>query len=425
MHESMKQRQSIKAIIYHILEVSPPDHKVSRFIRRMTILLVGFNTLALLLSFLDVSKASLGHIQSTISFYNFNPAPVLTALQWLKANLIYGFWGIETISTAWLTVGFALRLWSAPEHRRAGGRNRFVFWLLLLIDFVVILPFFVTLFTPSRELTLQVLRLGWAIRPLKLIRYLRQRPAMPDSRDALLQEAEAQLVQVRQQVVQVREVDLARVSQHIESVRQQCFELSMQPGVFQRHDSGPLSPPPHARGAEQLRSLFDSLEADLTDEEQIQEYTSLIHTIYMQSASVFDTAPRRVPVDITLTTNGALGQKHVPLRRIGHNHFGSMAWQRSGGLGKSQRMYVPDVQRDLTRARTDLRRALELGNTPAGKVSLSRTIHELRDLDVPVRLAWDGLIWQLEDAHNRRLQLVSSDIDRYGSLWFYIASFWR
>ncbi|ETX00678.1 MAG: hypothetical protein ETSY2_38655 [Candidatus Entotheonella gemina] len=421
----MKQRQSFKTIIYYILEVSPPDHKVSRFIRRTTLLLVGLNTLALLLSFLDVSKTGLDYIQSTISFYKLNPAPVLTALEWLKANLIYGFWGIETISTAWFTVGFVLRLWSAPEHRRVDGRNRFVFWLLLLIDFVVILPFFATLFTPSRELTLQVLRLGWAIRHLKLIRYLRQRPAIQDARDALLHEAEAQLVEVRQQVVKVRETDLARVSRQIEHVRQQCFELSMQPGIFQRHDSGPLSPPSHAHGAEQLRSLFASLEADLTDETQIREYTSLINTIYTESASVFDTAPRRVTVDITLTAKGLLGQKHVPLRRIGRNHFSSMAWQRSGVLGKSQRMYVPDVQRDLTRARNDLRRALELGNTPAGKVSLSRTIHELRDLDVPARLAWDGLIWQLEDAHHRRLQSVSADIDRYGSLWFYVASFWR
>ncbi|ETW96735.1 MAG: hypothetical protein ETSY1_25385 [Candidatus Entotheonella factor] len=421
----MKQRQSFRAIIYHILEVSPPDHKVSRFIRRTTLWLVGLNTLALLLSFVDVSKASLGYIQSTLSFYQLNPAPLLTALSWLQANLIYSFWGVETISTAWFTVGFALRLWSAPEHRRVDGRNRLFFLLLLLIDFIVILPFFVALLTPSRELTLQVLRLGWAIRHLKLIRYLRQRPAMPDARDALLNEAEAQLVQVRQQVVKVREADLARVNQHIETVRQQCVELSMQPGIFQRHESGPLAPPLHARGAEQLRALFDSLETDLTDETKIHEYVSLIDTVYHESASVFDPAPRRVAVDVTLTAKGLVGQKHVPLRRIGRNHFGSMAWQRGGGFGKSQRMYVPDIQRDMTRARTDLRRALELGNTPAGKVSLSRTIHELRDFDVPVRLAWDGLMWQLEEAHHRRLQLVGSDIDRYGSLWFYLASFWR
>ena len=421
----MKQRQSFKAIIYYILEVSPPDHKVSRFIRRTTILLVGLNTLALALSFFDVSKANWAYLQSTISFYKLNPAPVLTALEWLKANLIYGFWGVETISTAWFTVGFALRLWSAPEHRRTGGRNRLVFWLLLLIDFVVILPFFATLFTPSRELTLQVLRLGWAIRHLKLIRYLRQQPALPESIETLLHEADAQLTQVRQQVVKVREADLTRASQRIENVRQQCLELSMQPGIFQHHDSGPLAPPSRTRGAEELQSLFERLEADLTDETQIREYTGLINTIYNESAGVFDTAPRRAAVEIALTASGQVGQKRVPLRRIGRNHFSSMAWQRGSGMGKSQRLYVPDVQRDLTRARADLRRALELGNTPAGKVSLSRTIHELRDLDAPVRLAWDGLIWQLEDAHNRRLQLVGSDINRYGSLWYFVASVWR
>ncbi len=421
----MKQRQSFKTIVYHILEVSPPDHRLSRFIRRTTISLVGLNTLALVLSFLADSKEPLSQIQNLLSFYKLNPAPVVAALAWIKANLLYGLWGIETLSTAWFTVGFVLRLWTASEHRRIGGRPRVVFWLLLLIDFVVILPFFVALLTPTRELTLQVLRLGWAIRHLKLIRYLRQTPAVHDSRDALLMETEAQLAQVRQQVVKVRETDLARVSQHIEDVRHQCFEVSMQPGVFQRHDSGPLSPPPHARGAEELHTLFDRLEADITDETQISEFADLINTIYTQSASIFDAAPRWATVEVDLTGNGLTGQKRIPLRRLGRNHFSPMAWQRGQRFGKSQRMYVPDVQRDLANARTDLRRSLELGNTPAGKISLSRTIHELRDLDVPVRLAWDGLIWQLEDAHHRRLHLVGNDIDRYGSLSFYVVSCWR
>ncbi len=421
----MKQHQSFKTIIYHILEVSPPDHIISRFIRRMTMLIVGLNTLTLLLSFIDFSKENLGQLQSTISFLKLNPAPVLTALEWLGANLIYGFWAVETLSTTWLTVGFILRLWSASEHRRIGGRHRIVFWLLLLIDFVVILPFFVVLYTPSRELTLHILRLGWAIRHLKLLRYLYPKPVVQDARDALLLETEAKLAQVRQQVAKGRETDLARVSRHIESVRQQCFEVSTDPSVFQRHDSGPLSAASHASGAEQLRSLFDSLETEITDESQINEYTHLVDTIYTQSAGIFDTAPRRVAVAVDLKANGLMGQKHVPLRRIGRNHFGPMIWQRGKRFGKSQRMYVSDVQRDVARARADLRRAIELGNTPAGKVSLSRTIHELRDLDVPVRLAWDGLIWQLEDAHYKRLQLVSNDIDRYGSLWFYVASFWR
>ncbi len=381
--------------------------------------------MALLLSFLDASQENLKYIQSVVGYLNLNAFPAHSTLKWIESSLIYGFWGVGTISTAWFTVGFVLRLWSASEHRRIGGRNRLLFWLLLLIDFVVILPFFIALFTPSRELTLYVLRSGWAIRHLKLIRYFRHIPAARDARDAILMETESQLVQVRQQVVKVREADLARVSQQIKHVRQQCVELSMQPSIFQHHDSGPLPPPPHARGAEQLHSLFDSLETDLTDESQINEYTGLIDSLYTQSASVFDTVPRRVTMPIDLAANGLIGQKHVPLRRLERNHFTPMAWQRGSRFKKSQRVYVPNIQRDMARARADLRRALELGNTPAGKVSLSRTIHELRDLDVPVRLAWDGLIWQLEDEHNRRLQLVGNDINRYGSLWFYVASSWR
>lgn len=421
----MKQHQTFKRAIYHILEVAPPDHRVSRLIRWTTILLVGLNTLALLLSFLGASQANLSEIRSLFNFFKLNPAPVLDGLAWLRANLIYGLWGVETLSTAWFTVGFVLRLWTASEHQRVGGRHHIVFGLLLSIDFVVILPFFVALLTPSRESTLQLLRFGWALRHLKLIRYLRQRPVIEATRDALLLETEAQLMQVRQQAAKVREADLARVSRHIEHARQQCSDVSMQETVFQRYDSGPLPPPPHARGAEQLYSLFDRLEADITDRAQMDEVTRLIDTVYTQSAGIFDTAPRWATVNIVLTASGLVGRKQVPLRRLGRTHFSSMAWQRDGRFGKSQRMYVADVQRDLSRARTALRRALELGSTPAGKVSLSRTIHELRDLDVPVRLAWDGFIWQLEDHHNQRLRLVGIDIDRYGSPWFYVGSGWR
>ncbi|MGH8497451.1 MAG: hypothetical protein ACRERV_01360, partial [Methylococcales bacterium] len=160
-------------------------------------LLVFLNTLALILSFLD----------------------------FFKPNQIYFFWIVETLSTGFFAVEYSLRLWSASASERSRGLLRFGLRLLLLIDLASILPLFVALFTPSRELTMRVLQLGWAIRHLKLLRY-RQRPLVQTSCDVLLQEAEERLAQIRQQVAKGREKDFARVQQRIDGVSRQCDEAS-------------------------------------------------------------------------------------------------------------------------------------------------------------------------------------------------------
>jgi hypothetical protein len=46
----------LQASVYDILEVAPPDKRVSRGVQRLTILLVFLNTMALILSFTDVFK---------------------------------------------------------------------------------------------------------------------------------------------------------------------------------------------------------------------------------------------------------------------------------------------------------------------------------------------------------------------------------
>jgi hypothetical protein len=77
---------SLKASVYDILEVAPPDNRLSHCVQRLTILLVFLNMMALILSFTDV----------------------------FKPYQIYVFWLVETLSTAFFMVEYGLRLWSPP-----------------------------------------------------------------------------------------------------------------------------------------------------------------------------------------------------------------------------------------------------------------------------------------------------------------------
>src|SRR5215813_7427073 len=206
---------NLKAAVYDILEVTPPDNRVSRYVQRLTILLIFLNTMALILSFTDV----------------------------FKPHQIYVFWLVETLSTAFFMVEYGLRLWSVSASQRYRSRLRFALRFLLLIDLAAILPLFVALCMPSRDIILYFLRLGWGIRHLKLLRYVRPRPLVKTSRDALLHDAEERLEQVRQQVVQGREMDLARVHRSIDAISRQCYAAAMRQRERQRHEPQALAPP--------------------------------------------------------------------------------------------------------------------------------------------------------------------------------------
>src|SRR5499426_2014485 len=390
---------SLKASVYDILEVAPPDNRVSRCVQRLTILLIFLNTIALILSFTDV----------------------------FKPHQIYVFWFVETLSTAFFMVEYCLRLWSASVSRRYRGRLRFALRFLLLIDLAAILPLFVALCMPSRDVILYVLRLGWGLRHLKLLRYIRPRPLVKTSRDDLLHDAEERLEQVRQQVAQSREMDLTRVHRSIDAVSRQCYAAAMRQRERQRHEPKALAPPtgPLDAASSPLLLLLEQLADDLTDPAHMAEIVALISAAYQQSASVFDAAPRRATVDVALDEAGRVGQKLVPLRRIGRQHFTPMASSLAEAIGTRQPLYVAEVQRALSRLRTAMAAALEQDGSQEGEIGLNRAINQLRDVDVPVRLAWDNLLLQLEEEQQQRLQWVRTDIERYGSLSFYLGGLWR
>ena len=322
---------SLKASVYDILEVAPPDNRVSRCVQRLTILLVFLNTMALILSFTDV----------------------------FKPHQIYVFWLVETLSTAFFMVEYCLRLWSASASQRYRGRLRFGLRFLLLIDLAAILPFVVALCMPSRDVTLYFLRLGWGIRHLKLLRYVRPWPLVKTSRDDLLHDAEERLEQVCQQVAQAREMDLARVHRSIDAVSRQCYAASMRQRERQRHEPQPLSPPTGRLDAASspFLPLLEQLADDLTDSAHMAEIAALISAAYQQSASVFDAAPRRHG-GCGPGWGRACGPKLVPLRRIGQRNFTPMVSCLAEAIGTRQPLYVAEVQREMSRLRTAMVAAL-------------------------------------------------------------------
>ncbi len=404
---------ALKASIYEALEIAPPTNRISRMVRRGTILLVGLNTLALLLSFVD----------------DFRPnQPLLQG--WLDAIkphqiLILGL--IETVSAAFFIAEYLLRLWSAPAGPRFRGRIRFGLRPLLLIDLAAFLPFVVALFAPSRELTLSLLRLGWALRHLKLIRYLWPKPVIDESREALLSEGAARLSQIRQEAAKHREHDLSQVNQHIETISRLCHDAAAH--LQQRPAEASQAPSPLAQlsasADSPLLGLIDDLEAALTDPSRTKIVSQHVVAAYEQSAQTFRDTPLRAKTDVMLASDGPIGQKPVPLRRIGRRHFAPLSSRHADLVGPRRPMYVADIQRDLQRIRTSMATALAQSGTQAGTVGLNRAVNELRDLDTPVRLAWDNFIFRLEEDHRTGLGLMRLDIDRHGGLLFFGNSVWR
>ncbi len=367
--------------------------------QRCTMLLVFLNTMALILSFSDF----------------FTP------------HQMYVFWIVETLSAAFFAVEYFLRLWSASASQRFRGRLFYGLRLHSLIDLAAFLPFVVVLFTPSRDVIMSLLRLGWGLRHLKLLRYVRPRSVVDASRDALLHDMEEQLAQIQQQVARGRELDLARAQHCLDAVSRQCSEAALRHHELwrQQPQQSPLPAPRLDVEASPFLALLNQLADDLTDAAHSAENVALIVAAYQQSASIFDPVPKRALVDVVLDGAGRVGPKPVPLRRLGRKHFTPMAWRYTEVCGKRRPLYVAEVRRELARLRAAMASALDDSGSQEGEVGLNRAINQLHDVDPPVRLAWDNVLWHLEEEQQKRLQSVRIDIERYGSLIFALGNLWR
>jgi len=364
---------------YQALAVRPPNDRTSKVVRNASLALLAANAMALVLGYAHLSRPT--------------------------ESLLIGV--VETLSTAFFAAEYALRLWSAAAEPGFRGRLRFALRPLSLIDLAAIVPLPIAAFATSYESALEVLRVGWLVRQLKILRYLRFRPLIHGS-ESLVQSSADRLAEIRHRVGEAREQDFSSVQQSVRIAVRRSVEASRAGG--------------DARIAGVTKAL-DGLESELTNAERIRVPAAVVAAAFQESAGVFDGAPESAAVDVALAP-GFVGQKTVPLQEIGRHHFASLASYAGRFAEGKDPLYVADVRRELAR----VRRAIEDVSSADGVAdagALTRAIDLLRDVDTPVRLAWDALLFQFEDEHRSRLQLVRSDVERHGHPWFYAHRIWR
>ena len=89
----MKPRSSLTTSIYEILEVAPPDNRISRFIQRFTVLLVFLNTMALILSYIDVFNPNQALILRFIDFVKLDPTLIPSVIDF--KDFVYSDWVVS------------------------------------------------------------------------------------------------------------------------------------------------------------------------------------------------------------------------------------------------------------------------------------------------------------------------------------------
>ncbi len=387
----MQRSESVASTVYEVLAVRPPDDGVSDAVRRLTVAVVLLNTLALVAYGVGIA------------------AP---AALWIVAV-------VETLSTAVFGAEYALRLWSAPADPTFRGRLRFVLRPLSLVDLAAVVPLFLSLFAPSPDVMLRILRVGWVVRHLKLLRHFRAR-RLARGADALTASATERLARVRERLAEAREGDFTRVQQRVRAAVRRGIELARP----QRARSAAAAPTTVATPLPALLALLDELEADLSDPARLRGPAEIVAGAYRESAVVFDDAPEAAPVDVALE-GGRTGRKSVPLRGIGQHHFGTLGARADRVLETKDPLYLPDVRGELARVRSAVNDAMQSDEAADADVALNRAIDLLRDVDAPVRLAWDTLLFQFEDEHRARLQLVRTDVARYGHPSYRAGRAWR
>ena len=375
----MQPPRPVLSALYEILVVRPPNDRLSNLLRYASLLLVASNTLALIVSY--------------------------TALSSPEAILFIGV--VETLSTAFFGAEYVLRLCSASADPGFRSRLGFALRPLSLVDLAAALPLFVAAFAPTNESALRVLRIGWVVRHLKVLRYLAFRPLVHGS-DPLVQTTVDRLAEIRGRVADTRERDFSRVQGSLRAGVRKCVEASRAGG--------------DAR-VWRVMALLDELETEVADADRIREAAGVIATAYRDSAGAFDAAAEDATVEVALGP-GFVGRKAVPLREIGRYHFTGLASQADRFSESKDPLYAADVSREVATVRKALSEA-SAAEGASDDEALTNAIDQLRDVDAPARLAWDALLFQFEEEHRARMQLVRTDIERHGHPSFHAGRLWR
>ncbi|MGA9100289.1 MAG: ion transporter [Methanotrichaceae archaeon] len=138
--------QSYKRRIYNILELSDPEERTTETINFLLLALVVLNVIAVILE----SVESIDRVYRNI-FQSFSEFSIIV-----------------------FTVEYLLRVWACNTDKRYSrpliGRLRYALTPLMLIDLMVILPFYAVYIFPKSRF-LRSLRVLWTFRLLKVSRY--------------------------------------------------------------------------------------------------------------------------------------------------------------------------------------------------------------------------------------------------------------
>jgi len=161
-NEGMSEKSTtLRQIIYNTLEAGRSETSLERFADLALMILIALNVIAVIMESVPAYHDAYGSF-----FYTF-----------------------EVFSVAIFTAEYLLRVWSVPEHPAVKyshpifGRLRYMVTPMALLDFIVILPFYLAFFVSVDLRVLRVLRL------FRIFRLTRYSSAMGLLRQVLREEA--------------------------------------------------------------------------------------------------------------------------------------------------------------------------------------------------------------------------------------------
>jgi len=138
--------QSYKRRVYDILELTDPEERITETVNFLLLALIVLNVITVILE----SVESIDHAYRNI-FQSFSEFSIII-----------------------FTIEYLLRIWACDVDKRYGrplfGRLRYALTPLMLIDLLVILPFYAVYVFPNSRF-LRSLRVLWTFRLLKISRY--------------------------------------------------------------------------------------------------------------------------------------------------------------------------------------------------------------------------------------------------------------
>ncbi|MDA0336700.1 MAG: ATP-binding protein, partial [bacterium] len=179
----------------------------------------------------------------------------------------------------------------------------------------------------------------------------------------------------------------------------------------------------------EVERLLTDLGEHLLAPHRLDTARQAMQVAYEDTARVYDDVTRTV-VDVRdLQWRGRLSYTRVPTQQIGQHHFAGMTRQWGAAFAGFARVYGDGLRDNLEGVRSAMgfpfdmveRGDVDAGSTTQLQTVLSRAVNRCRDLDEPARVAWEQAQLDLEVAHINRVELVQSDVHRYGRIEFYLA----